>query len=172
MAMLFLCSCENDAEAVKSLSVDDEEFPLEVQYNLTLNYSDSANKRVELYALVAENYSQLEEPKMRFPKGIEVQFFDMLGNETSRMRANDATHYSKKKFWEAYGDVVVVNSKGEQLNTEQLFWDEKEHRIYSEEFTKLSSPDKIIMGEGFESDEDFENPVITKVTGEIYLKDE
>lgn len=159
-------------EVVRSISEPEEAVPLEVQRELTLIYSDSAFKRVELYAKLAENYPQLESPKMRFPKGIEVQFFDPAGNETSRMRANDATHYSKLKFWEAHGDVVVVNKRGEQLNTEELFWDESLHRIYSDVFTKLSTPDKIIMGEGFESDEDFENPVITNVTGEIYLKDE
>jgi LPS export ABC transporter protein LptC len=172
VAVLFLFACQNNKKEVSTFKTKVLEEPSEVQKNLTLTYSDSAFKRMEMFARVAENYAQLEEPEMRFPKGIEVEFFDAEGKPKSRLRADRAIYFTKKKMWEAYGNVVVVNEAGDQLNTEELFWDEREHRIYSNAFTKISSPDRVIMGEGFESDENFDNPVITKVTGEIYLQDE
>ncbi len=171
-AVLFLFACQNNKREVNTFKSKVVEEPSEIQKNLTLTYSDSAFKRMEMHARLAENYPQLEEPQMRFPKGIQVEFFDPNGKPKSRLKADRATYFNKKKMWEAYGNVVVVNEAGEQLNTEELFWDEREHRIYSNAFTKITSPDKVIMGEGFESDENFENPVITKVTGEIYLQDE
>ncbi len=172
VAMLFLWACQNEVAEVKTFGEQENPEPTEVQKNLTLTYSDSAFKRLDLFAKVAENYPQLEEPEMRFPKGIKVEFFNAQGEPRSRLRADRAINYPRKKFWEAYGNVVIVNEAGEQLNTEELFWDEKEHKLYSNAFTKITSPDKVIMGEGFESDENFQNPVITKVTGEIYLQDE
>ncbi len=169
--MLFLYACENDINEVKDLT-QDEKIPLEVQENLELVYSDSSFMKMELKAPLAENYPQLEEPEMVFSEGIKVRFFDSYGQEDSRLRANHAIYYSGKRFWHAQGDVVVVNKKGEQLNTEELFWDEKKEVIYSEVFVKITTQDEIIMGEGFEADQNFTNYTISKVTGQITIEDD
>ncbi|MGB0176019.1 MAG: LPS export ABC transporter periplasmic protein LptC [Owenweeksia sp.] len=171
VTMLFLCSCENDINEVKSVT-QDEKIPLEVQENLELIYSDSSFTKMELKAPLAENYPQLEEPEMIFSKGIKVRFFDAYGNEDSRLKADYAIHYANQRLWHAVGDVVVVNKKGEQLNTEELYWDEKKESIYSEVFVKITTDDEIIMGEGFEADQNFTNYTISKVTGQITIEDD
>ena len=71
----------------------------------------------------------------------------------------------------AKNDVVVVNQKGEQLNTEKLLWDENTGKIYSDEFVKITTPDEIIMGKGFEANQDFSKYKIFKVTGNITVKE-
>lgn len=170
-AMLFLWACENNVNEVKSLTFT-EKIPLEIQENLVLTYSDSSYTKMELKAPRAENYPQLEKPEMIFPEGVKVKFFDARGREDSRLKANYAIHYSTERLWHATGDVVVVNKKGEQLNTEELFWDEKRETIYSDVFVKITTPDEIIMGEGFEADQNFTNYTITKVTGQITIDDD
>lgn len=170
-AVLFLFSCTNDVKEVQKITKA-EDFPMEVQENLRLTYSDSSYTRMLLEAPLAENYPQLEEPERRFPEGINVKFFDRFGEEDSRMRADYAIQYVNERLWHAKGDVVIVNRKGEQLNTEELFWDEKKEKIYSDVQVKLSSDKIITWGEGFESDQDFMNPVVSKVTGQIYLDED
>ncbi|MEQ9262052.1 MAG: LPS export ABC transporter periplasmic protein LptC [Owenweeksia sp.] len=169
--MLFLYSCENDINEVKNVT-QDQKIPLEIQENLELIYSDSSFTKMELKAPLAENYPQLDEPEMVFPKGIKVRFFDAYGKEDSRLKADYAIHYANKRLWHAVGDVVVVNKKGEQLNTEELYWDEKKELIYSEVFVKITTDDEIIMGEGFEADQNFTNYTISKVTGQITIEDD
>ncbi|HAD95750.1 MAG TPA: LPS export ABC transporter periplasmic protein LptC [Cryomorphaceae bacterium] len=169
--MLFLYSCENNISEVKNIT-QEEKIPLEVQENLELIYSDSSYTKMELKAPLAENYPQLEEPEMVFRKGIKVRFFDAYGQEDSRLKANYAIHYSNKRLWHATGDVVVVNKKGEQLNTEELYWDEKKETIYSEVFVKITTDEEIIMGEGFEADQNFTNYTLSKVTGQITIEDD
>lgn len=171
VAVLFLFSCSNDINEVKELAREDN-LPMDVQEDLILQYSDSSYVRLQLEAPVAESYPQLDEPERRFPKGIEVFFFDALGKQETRLRANNATNFINKQLWHATGDVVVVNKKGEQLNTEELFWDERKEKIYSEVFVKITTPKEIIMGEGFEADQNFDNYVINKVTGQIAIEDE
>jgi len=170
-AMLFLLACENDLNEVKSITRE-EVIPLEVQEDLLLTYSDSSNIKMELKAPLAENYPQLEEPKLEFPESINVRFFDNYGVEDSRLRADHAVQYVNKRLWEATGDVVVLNRQGEQLNTEKLYWNEKEEKIYSDVFVKITTEEEIIMGEGFEADQNFTNYTISKVTGQILVKDE
>ncbi len=171
VAMLFLFSCNNDIKQVQEITREDN-LPMDVQENLVLQYSDSSFVRLQLEAPLAESYTQLDDPQRKFPKGIEVFFFDSQGVQETRLKANQANNFINKRLWHATGDVVVVNRKGEQLNTEELYWDEKKEKIYSDVFVKITTGKEIIMGEGFESDQNFDNYVINKVTGQIALDDE
>ena len=73
---------------------------------------------------------------------------------------------------EAKNNVVIVNAEGEQLNTEHLIWDRKKRIIYSNVFVKITTEDEIIMGEGFESNEQFSKYKILKPKGTITKEDE
>ena len=169
--MLFLFSCTNDPEVVKSFVIP-EDLPTEETEDLDLSYSDSGYVRLNLKAPRAEYYPNLEEPERRFPAGIDVKFFDSFGREESRLQSDHAVQYINKGLWHATGNVVVVNRKGEQLNTEELFWNEKTEEIYSDMFVRLSTGQEVIMGEGFKADQNFDSYEINKVTGTIEIEDE
>jgi len=72
---------------------------------------------------------------------------------------------------EARNNVVVENTSGDKLETEHLIWDQKEDRIFSDVFTRITSPDRVIFGDGFESNQDFSKYRIRKVRGIIDLKE-
>ena len=65
--------------------------------------------------------------------------------------------------------MVVVNEKGEQLNTEHLVWDEKQEKLLSDEFVKITTKDEIIFGNGFEANQDFSKYRIFKIKGTISI---
>ena len=171
VAVLFLFACTNDPNEVKKITRS-EELPLEVQEDLVLTYSDSTYLRLQLEAPLAENFPQIEDPQRRFPKGIDVKFFDSFGKENTRLKANRAIQYVNQNLWHATGDVVVVNKKGEQLNTEELYWDQAKEIIYSEVQVKITTDKEIIWGEGFEADQDFNSYTLNKITGQISIEDE
>lgn len=156
---------------VQQLTFEDKA-PREVQENVRLVYTDSAVIKMELKAPLAQNFPQLERPYLEFPNGINVRFFDRFGKEESNLRADYAIRYPNEYFWEARGNVVVNNIKGEQLNTEELLWQEKEEKIRSTEFVKLTSSEEVIFGEGFEADQNFTWWRISKVTGQITLEED
>lgn len=169
--MLFLSSCENDVGEVKKLAAVDNS-PMEIQEDLVLEYSDSGFTRLLLKAPLAETYSQLEKPYRLFPKNINVNFYDKEGNENSRLRANYAKQMMNTQIWEAKGNVVVLNKKGEQINTELMYWDQKKGLIYSDAYVKITTPDKIIEGNGFEANQDFSDYQIKDIIGTINLNED
>ncbi len=169
--MPFFHSCTNEITAVKAFE-SQEEIPMEQQENIHLLYSDSAILRLEITAPEALNYSQLEEPKLVFSKGIEVNFYASTGEKDTYLRSDYAIRYPLKKIWEAKGNVQVINKKGEKLETEFLIWDEADESISSEEFVRITTGQQIIMGEGFKADQTFDSYEINKVTGEIYVEDD
>ena len=88
----------------------------------------------------------------------------------SELKANYAIHYENERRWEARKDVVVVNSKGERLNTEKLIWDERKEKLSSDQHVKISTAEEIIYGNGFEANQDFSSYKIFNVTGRITVK--
>ena len=81
-----------------------------------------------------------------------------------------AFFYKERNLWELNNDVEALTEKGERLNTEQLFWDTKEHRIYSEKFVKITTQNQVITGVGFESDEKLSKYEIKRPGGEIAVQ--
>lgn len=171
-AMLFLSiACENEVEKVQLLTKS-ERFPLEVQHDLFLVYTDSTLKKLEMEAPLAESYPNLEKPQREFREGIQVRFYDADGSVSSRLRADYALQFVNRNLWEARGDVVVINEKGERLNTEFLFWDSNTEEIYSDDFVKITTDKEVIMGTGFRADQNFSEYELDNVTGIINLEDD
>jgi LPS export ABC transporter protein LptC len=85
------------------------------------------------------------------------------------MNANYGISYTKTEIMEAKGNVVLESVKGDKLETEHLIWDQKADRIYSNVFSRITSPERVIYGDGFESNQDFSKYRILKVKGIISL---
>jgi hypothetical protein len=69
----------------------------------------------------------------------------------------------------AKNDVILVNVKGDTLRTEELFWDETEQKIYSNQSVRITTPDELILGKGFESNLDFTRYKIHQISGVMSL---
>ncbi len=165
-----LISCETDLEVIKSFP-EDEHMPSQSMVNAKIQYTDSARLQLRLTAPEIHNYSQSTEKYTEFPRGILAEFFDRQGNIESHLSSNYAIYNTDKNLWEARDSVVVINKDGEILNTEQLFWDEEKKIIYSSSFVKITRPNEVIMGEGFEADQTFNRWKIKKIQGTIYIDD-
>lgn len=150
----FLVSCENDIEKINTLT-SLYNYPDLSGQKVEMIYSDSAKVRMKLIAEEIKQYSRTETPYIEFPKGIEVQFYNDTLGVTAQLNANYAIYYNKSKIWEARGNVIAKNyEKGEQLNSEELFWDENKEIIYSNIFSRIENKDGTFYGSnGFEADQ-------------------
>jgi LPS export ABC transporter protein LptC len=170
LAATMLFSCENDMMAVIKLSAKDS-IPDVTIINVN-------NKRSEMGKLILE----LTAPKMisyltrdaytEFPNGLKIIFYDSIMQPKSELTANYGISWDTKHTMQARGNVVIRNfQKREQLNTESLLYDQNTKKVSTDEFVKITTPDRIIMGKGMESDELFGNWVIKNVTGTFYVEE-
>jgi LPS export ABC transporter protein LptC len=172
LGMLFLCwGCANDVQEVRKVT-ENKRIPLEVQENLEVRYTDSTELRMEMEAPLAESYPHLKEPQREFPRGLKVRFFNKNGELSSRLRADYALQLLEEGRWEARGNVVVINREGEKLQTEKLFWDSRRERIYTEAFVRMTTEDEVILGHGFEADQNFEQYEVKAVTGTLMIEED
>lgn len=160
-----LPSCVNNMEEVRALTEHDS-LPAEIARNIEVIYSDSGMIQAMLTSPYMEHHED-EEPHTLFPEGIFVVFYDSMMNVRSDLRANHAISYDKTSVMEARGDVEVNNyRRQEKINTEHMVWDQKSHKISSDVFVKITTPDKVLYGdEGFEADEWLNSWVIKKPRG-------
>jgi LPS export ABC transporter protein LptC len=150
-----LASCKNDIETINALN-NEIKLPDQSGFNIEITYTDSGRIQGKIYAPEVNKFDRGEEPYVEFPKGMKVVFYDSLERPTSYIKAQYAIYYEKKQLWEARNQVVAENQVNhDKLETEQMFWDQKEEKIYSEKFTRLTNADGISYGEGgFESRQD------------------
>jgi LPS export ABC transporter protein LptC len=150
-----IVSCTNDIETINALN-NEIKLPDQSGFDIEITYTDSGRIQGKIYAPEVNKYDRGEEPYVEFPKGMKVVFYDSLERPNSYIKANYAIYFEKKQLWEARNQVVAENQANQdKLETEQMFWDQKEERIYSEKFTRLTNADGISYGEGgFESRQD------------------
>lgn len=172
---LFLCvflfsNCKTDPEKVKAITRKDN-LPLQTAHDIDVVYTDSAKIKIHLTAPQVEEFTGQNQHTV-MSKGVRVEFFEDDGKVDSYLTANYAIRREREQLMEAKYDVVVINTKGEKLNTEHLIWDGVKRRIYTEAAVKITTADQIIMGTGLESDEMFNNYEIKNITGTFLLKDD
>lgn len=165
---MLLYSCKTDIERIQELA-DREKQPSVIAKNIEIVYTENGIVKVKITAPESLYFQFAEEPYNEFPQGIMVTNYTDSLTIDSKLTSNYAIYYEKKKLWNARYNVVAVNSRGQVLNTEQLFWDEASKRIYSNDMVKITSANDVVFGQGFESDERFDDWVIRKISAEIYV---
>jgi LPS export ABC transporter protein LptC len=165
---LLLISCENDIKTVTNLTSADT-LPLESARDVEVLYSDSAQVQIWMISPVFNRYDG-NEPYIDFPRGLKVIFYDKDLKEKSILTCLYARMYERTKIMEARNKVEVISRiKDQKLNTERLIWDQRKARVYSDEFVKVTTQDKVLYGQGFESDQSFDNWVIRRPTGSFSI---
>jgi len=107
-------------------------------------------------------------PPVETATGIRILYSDSM-HVKSKLTADYGIRYEREQKMEARKNVVVVNEKGETLNTEHLIWDERTEKLRSNEFVKITTKGEIIMGTGFEANQDFSKYKIFNIKGTIPL---
>lgn len=167
-----LLSCQNGVEELESVSVLPVVYPLNEQRHASIVYSDSGVNVLEIDAGLLQDYGNMDPPYVFFGNGLKVRFFNGDNLSSTVLTADTARQQKKSDLWAIGGNVRVTNGKGERMQTEQLYWDKKGERLYSEAPVQILTDGQLIRGVGFEADQEFNNYRIFKVKGEITVDDE
>jgi len=170
LSATLLSACENDITTVNIIG-SVQKLPRESALNIETIYSDSAKVKVKLTSPEMNRYVT-KSPYMEMPKGVKILFYDDKMNVKTELTANYAIRYENERRMEARNNVIVINERGEKLNTERLIWDEATATIRTEAYVKITTEDEVIFGDGLESNQDFSKYRILKPQGTINIKDE
>lgn len=168
-AAILLSGCENNIEKIKAFP-SPEDLPVVEALNFETMYTDSGEVRFFVKAPKLLQFDIEGQVYAEFPEGIELVQYDENQNIISSITADYAKNFIKEEKWEAKNNVIATNAQGDTLKTEHLFFEEKTEKIYTEEFVRIISSDRIITGIGMQSDQSMQNWRIKNPKGTIYIE--
>lgn len=164
-----LLSCRSQGHAEE----DDDYQGLMTQQadSLVIIESKAGKKSFRGQTALMEVYDYAKEPYREFRKGVEIETYaDSTDTVESTLIADYAINFINQELWEAKGNVVVTNVKGQVLETQQLFWNQRTGRIYSNVDSKLTQGNDVFIGVSFESDDKFEEWEVRQMEGKAHVE--
>jgi len=164
-----LAGCKEDIGKINVLIQNKSDLPVEIGENVLIEYTDSGFVRAKVYAPEMKRYAGDDKNETVMGKGMTVYFLGRDKKVESFLKSKYAVRYDRDRKMMAKDDVVLVNVKGDTLRTELLNWDENKQLIYTNQFVRITTPEEIITGTGFESNAEFTRYKISKISGTFDL---
>ncbi|MDE5728059.1 MAG: LPS export ABC transporter periplasmic protein LptC [Duncaniella sp.] len=155
----------NSADPVATGKDAGENPPTMVTRDVETLISDSGVVRYRIATPVWYVYDEIAEPVWTFPEGLGLEKYNDFFKKDADVRADSATYFKNKQLWRLDGRVSISNMAGEKFLTEQLFWDQARHKLYSDSFIHIERADKVLEGYGFDSNEQLTAYTIRRVSG-------
>ncbi|WP_284652792.1 LPS export ABC transporter periplasmic protein LptC [Flavobacterium terrisoli] len=162
---LMIVSCESNFKDVQKMSVS-EFTPSGDADSINLKYTDSGRITANLISPKMLDYATVEFPYTEFPKGMHLTLFDKNGKQTF-IDANYAVSHKTTNIIDLQGNVKISNQNGEILETEQLYYDQKNEWFFTEKKFKFTSPKGVSYGEGIDFSKDFKKVNSQKISGQV-----
>ena len=141
----------------EAAALDLSETPVQVVENMFVVHTENSGLQMRAEAPLMEKYEKDTVSYELFPKGFFVYGYTEEGLLETNITSDNARHLKYKdgrESWEAFGNVVVRNLiKQETMETDTLYWDQKNEKIFTDCYVKMYSPQGFMQGYGMESDQ-------------------
>lgn len=166
-----ISSCEEAQEHTAAAIYDRDSVSMMVSYGVNTLISDSG---VIKYKIVTERWdvNVIKQPsRWTFEKGVFFEQFDQNFHVEAYVQADTAWYFDQMKLWHLRGRVRIRNSNGLIYQSEELFWDGLKHELYSNVFSKVTTPERTLQGTFFRSDEQMRHYTVSNSKGSFMAED-
>jgi LPS export ABC transporter protein LptC len=164
-AVTLFFGCESNFKEVQKINFT-EFTPSGDADKVNLKYTDSGLIKVVLISPKMLDFATVAFPFTEFPKGIDVTLYDDKGKKT-RVTSNYAVSYKQTSIIDLQGKVKIVSEDGQKLETEQLYFDQKNEWFYTEKKFKFTDLKGTSNGQGIDFSKDFKVINSQRIKGEI-----
>ncbi len=160
-----ISACESNFKDVQKINFS-EFVPTGEADDFNLKYTDSGKIKSILISPKMLDYSNVEFPFTEFPKGIDVTLYDEKAKRTF-VKSKYAISFKGTDIIDLQGQVTITTESGQKLETEQLYFDQKNEWFHTQKPFKLSAPNGVSYGEGIDFSKDFKIVNSQRVKGQI-----
>lgn len=153
VACCVFLSCRDEVKSVVDKPTDPETTPTMVTDDVVTLISDSGTTKYRITADTWLMFEEAKKPFWLFPHGLLLEQFDSVFNTEASIRCDSAKYFKNEELWRLDGNVKISNVRKELILTNQLFWSQKQQKVYSDSFVHIEKADRIIEGYGFVSNE-------------------
>ena len=168
---LFVSACQEAVEHTAPAIRDRDSASVMTSWGVNTLISDSG---VIKYRILTERWdvNAVKHPsRWTFDKGLFLEQFDEKFHIQAYIQCDTAYYYDQLHLWELRSRVRVRTKEGLRFTSEQLFWDESRHELYSYVFSRLVTPERTLQGSFFRSDERMTHYLVTNSRGSFQSTD-
>lgn len=168
---LFVSACQEAVEHTAPAIRDRDSASVMTSWGVNTLISDSGEIK---YRIVTERWdvNAVKHPsRWTFDKGLFLEQFDEKFHIQAYIQCDTAYYYDQLHLWELRSRVRVRTKEGLRFTSEQLFWDESRHELYSYVFSRLVTPERTLQGSFFRSDERMTHYLVTNSRGSFQSTD-
>lgn len=169
-AVTLFFGCESNFKDVQKINFS-EFVPGSDADTINIKYTDSGRITGVLVSRKMLDYSNLDFPFTEFPLDFNVTLYDKKQKRTF-IRSNYAVSYKNTGIIDLQGKVKITSETGQILETEQLYFDQKNEWFYTERKFKLTDAKGVSYGQGIDFSKDFKVINSQRVSGEIESSEE
>lgn len=173
LVLALFASCSGDVKLKAEAVTDRGAMPVLDSRNVTTLISDSGIVRYRISTASWQIYDQAKPAYWEFPEGVYLEKFNPADMSVDAFLEADYAYYDKDdEKWHLVGNVKAKNLDGEEFETPELWWSQKEKRVWSEREMTIRKKTSIINGIGFESNQEMTKYTIKRPTGIIPINEE
>ncbi|GGE13927.1 LPS export ABC transporter periplasmic protein LptC [Psychroflexus salis] len=165
-AMLF--ACDGNLDEVKQMN-NELSGPQSTTKDINLFYTDSGKVQANLKSPKMLDFSNETFPYREFPIGVEVDFFKKDSTKNTII-SDYAIIYTLTDIIDLRGNVKIVTADSAVLNSQQLYWDESEGWLFTDQPYTIQMPNGAVNdGESFDANQNFDTFNSRTNTGIQYI---
>ena len=171
VVMLSLLSCTEEKEHTAAAINPRDSVSMMTSYGVNTLISDSG---VMKYRVIAEKWevNTVRNPsRWIFVDGLFLEQYDDKFHTAAYIQCDTAYYFDQLRKWELRGRVSVKTADGLRFSSEELFWDQVNHELYSNKFSHLITPDRELQGSYFRSDERMTHYFVSNTKGSFVKGD-
>lgn len=169
--ILITASCDSAKEHTAEAIRDEDSVAMMTSYGINTLISDSGIMRYRIIAERWEVNDNLNPPRWIFPRGLFLEQFDEKFHVETYIQSDTAHYYTIQKLWHLWGNVRIKTVDGLVFTSEELYWDQNRHELYSNMFSHLVTPERELQGAYFTSDERMRHYKISDSKGSFTRED-
>ena len=164
-ALTVFMGCESNFKEVQKINFS-EFVPSGEADKINLKYTDSGRITAILISPKMREFASVDFPFTEFPKGIDVTLYDIKEKKTF-IKSDYATSYKLTNIIDLKGHVTITSQDGQILETEQLYFDQKNEWFFTEKSFKFTDPKGVSNGQGIDFSKDFKVINSQRIAGEL-----
>ncbi len=148
-----ISACSEEKEHIAPAILERDSVAVMTSYGVNTLISDSGMLK---YRIVTEEWevNRVKNPsRWSFEKGLFLEQFDEKFHVEAYIQSDTAYYYDINKLWHLFGRVRVRTVDGLRFDSEELYWDQVRHEMYSNKFSRVVTPEREMQGAYFRSDE-------------------
>ncbi len=158
-------ACESNFKEVQKINYS-EFIPSGEAENFNLKYTDSGRIKSILVSPRMLDYSSVSFPFTEFPEGVHVTMYDNKGKKTF-ISSKYAVTFKGTNLIDLQNNVKITNETGQMLETDQLYFDQKNEWFFTDKKFKFTDPKGVSFGEGIDFSKDFKIVNSQRINGEV-----